>query len=166
MMPHAILHGHAMDVADPNISTVFNAMSIGFAVPQIVQRQQPFASAFQTYKDWMSLPTRSPLLTMVESAVRLQLGYGYGFNGDVATLISPDCRNSNSVPGAPPPAIGNACAPTQPQAPGYMPPQTFLLARSEYQYTPPPLPSKPLFCCECDALFQVHEVWPRLHADA
>jgi hypothetical protein len=99
MMPHAILHGHAMDVSDDNISTVFNAMSIGFVVPQIVQQRQSFASAFQTYNDWMLLPTRSPKLTMVESAVRLQLAYGYGFNNDIATLISFDCRNSNSVPG-------------------------------------------------------------------
>lgn len=71
---------------------------------------------------------------MIESAVRLKLGYGYGFNNDLQTLISYDCENSNSVPGAPPPGNGDACFPTQPQKPGYILPQTFMLARSEYRY--------------------------------
>ena len=71
---------------------------------------------------------------MVEGAVRFMYGYGYGFDRDLETLISYDCANSNSVPGAPVPGIGNACVPTGTEKPGYIYPQTFFSARSEYQY--------------------------------
>jgi hypothetical protein len=134
LMPSAILDGHAMDITDGNVSALFNAISLGFIVPQTVEGFVSFSESFGTYSAWMSQPSHSPRLTMVESAVRLQLGYGYGFNGDLATLITFNCTNSNSDPGAPMPGIGPACDPTAPQRPGYMLPETFLLARSEYRY--------------------------------
>ena len=134
LMPDALLDGHAMDIADGNISAQFNAISIGFTTPEIVERRTTFASGLAMYNAWMTVPARSPKVTMVESAVRFQLGYGYGFNTDLATLISPACENSNSVPGAPMPGIGDACVPTQQVSPGYMLPQTWLFARSEFQY--------------------------------
>ena len=134
-LPHGILDGHAMDVGDANITAQFNAISIGFVAPEIVEGLRPFAQGLATYNAWMTLPQRSPRVTMVESAVRFQLGYGYGFDRDLQTLIPRACENSNSVPGAPPPAIGDACGPPPPGSPaGYLPPQTFLLARSEYRY--------------------------------
>jgi hypothetical protein len=134
LMPNALLDGHAMDITDGNISAQFNAISIGFTTPEIVERRTPFAEGLALYTAWMTAPARSPKVTMVESAVRFQLGYGYGFNNDLGTLISFDCENSNSVPGAPVPGNGNACEPTAPQKPGYILPQTFMFARSEYQY--------------------------------
>ena len=71
---------------------------------------------------------------MVESAVRFMFGYGYGFDRDLETEISSSCANSNSVPGAPVPGNGDACAGSPSQRPGYISPQTFMFARSEYQY--------------------------------
>ena len=50
------------------------------------------------------------------------------------TEIPPNCRNSHSVPGAPMPGIGDACAPSPSLQPGYISPETWLMARSEYQY--------------------------------
>ena len=134
LMPAGLLDGHAMDISDANISAQFNAISIGFTTPQIVERFTSFADGLAFYDSWMTQPARSPKITMVESAVRFQLGYGYGFDQDLETLINRECENSNSTPGAPVPGIGDACNPTSPQAPGYILPQTFLLARSEYQY--------------------------------
>lgn len=133
-LPYGILHGHAMDISDKNISDSFNAMSIGFTAPYMVEQRTDFYSGLALYDSWMTRPTRSPRVTMVESAVRLQLGYGYGFDRDLGTLITRDCQNSNSIPGAPVPGIGDACIPTTPQKSGYMLPQTYLFARSEYQY--------------------------------
>ena len=78
-MPAAVLDGHAMDINDGNISAQFNAISIGFTTPEIVERRQSFAEGFQMYESWMTVPARSPKLTMVESAVRFMFGYGYGF---------------------------------------------------------------------------------------
>jgi len=134
LMPAAILDGHAMDVSDGNITALFNAISIGFTVPFMVEQQQSFSSGLSMYRDWMSLPARSPKVTMVESAVRLMLGYGYGFDRDLETEISSACANSESVPGAPVPGIGDACAPRAAQRAGYISPPTFLLARAEYRY--------------------------------
>jgi hypothetical protein len=134
MMPHAVLHGHAMDITDANISSNFNAISIGFAVPNMVESFTSFSEGLSLYDAWMTAPSRSPRVTMVESAVRLQLGYGYGFDDDLRVLVHGACENSHSDPAAPMPGIGNACSPSQPQAPGYLLPQTYLFARSEYQY--------------------------------
>lgn len=84
----------------------------------------------------MTIPDREPHITMVESAVRFQLGYGYGFDKDLETQITWACRNSNSVAGAAPPGIGDACsiAPPAGLKPGFLSPETYLFARSEYQY--------------------------------
>jgi hypothetical protein len=76
MMPHALLDGHAMHLEDANISTNFNAISIGFTTPDIIEGRTSFAEGYKTYTDWMTLPQREPRITMVESAVRFQLGYG------------------------------------------------------------------------------------------
>ena len=121
---------------DANISGTFNAVSIGFTTPRIVESSMGFEEGMSQYHDWMTL-VKGPHITMVESAVRLQLGYGYGFGKNLTLPISTNCENSNSVPGAPPPAIGDACS--HPRAGmagqrGFLPPETYLFARSEYQY--------------------------------
>lgn len=134
LMPHAILDGHAMDVSDVNITDQFNAISIGFTAPEMVEQRQSFASGLALYNAWMTLPTHTPRVTMIESAVRFALGYGYGFDADLETNIPQDCINSNTVAGAPMPGIGSSCSPATLGKPGYLPPQTYLFARSEYQY--------------------------------
>jgi hypothetical protein len=109
-------------------------MSIGFTVPQMVEGFTPFSAGLALYDAWMTRPAPSPRVTMVEGAVRFQLGYGYGFDDDLRVLVHGACENSHSDPSAPMPGIGGACSPTQPQAPGYLLPQTYLFARSEYAY--------------------------------
>ena len=61
---------------------------------------------------------------------------GSGFGRNLTLQISEDCENSNSVPSAAPPAIGDACsiAPANGLQPGFLSPETYLFARSEYQY--------------------------------
>ena len=102
LMPHALMDGHiSVDAMrnDANISGQFNAVSIGFTVPRMVEGLESFADGMAQYRDWMTIPSREPHITMIESAVRLQLGYGYGFGANLTKLISPDCENSNSVAG-------------------------------------------------------------------
>jgi hypothetical protein len=59
-----------------------------------------------------------------------------GFGKNLTIQISSHCENSNSVPGMPPPAIGDACSVGPPGGarPGFLSPETYLFARSEYQY--------------------------------
>ena len=77
LMPHALMDGHIAVSAmrqDTNISAMFNAVSIGFTTPEIIEGRTTFADGMKVYSDWMTLPTREPHITMVESAVRFQLG--------------------------------------------------------------------------------------------
>eukprot|EP00038_Savillea_parva_P024823 m.45135 g.45135 ORF g.45135 m.45135 type:complete len:908 (-) comp6618_c0_seq1:148-2871(-) len=106
VMPHALMSGHAMSVNDPLISSIFNAISIGFTSPDMIEGVTPVSEGVQDYHDWMTIPTHSPHITMIESAVRLQLGYGYGFDTQISKRGQP----------------------------GYMPVATYDFARSEYQY--------------------------------
>jgi hypothetical protein len=55
---------------DVNISGMFNAVSIGFTTPSIIEGATSFAAGMLEYTDWMTIPTREPHITMVESAVR------------------------------------------------------------------------------------------------
>jgi hypothetical protein len=136
LMPNAFLHGHAMNIDDANITANFNAISIGFTTPEIVEGRQSFAAGFKFYDDWMTKPEREPHITSVESAVRFQIGYGYGFGNNLTIQVSRNCTNSNSVPSAAPPAIGDACSlpPKGGTKPGFLSPETYLFSRSEYQF--------------------------------
>lgn len=74
LMPHALMSGHAMDITDPLISSIFNAISIGFSVPDMIEGLKTVEDGEQEYANWMELPEHTPRITMIESAVRLQLG--------------------------------------------------------------------------------------------
>lgn len=39
-MPYALMSGHAMDPTDEGIDQVFNAISIGFTTPEVVEGNQ------------------------------------------------------------------------------------------------------------------------------
>ena len=86
-MPHALLDGHAMGSdgpAEPFVGEAFNAISIGFDTPEVIEERKTFASAYRNYRRWNDASrVRSPHITMVESAVRLMFGYGYGFDGQL-----------------------------------------------------------------------------------
>eukprot|EP00039_Didymoeca_costata_P009709 m.129397 g.129397 ORF g.129397 m.129397 type:complete len:871 (+) comp14576_c0_seq9:39-2651(+) len=105
MMPHALLDGHAMDINDPDIPKRFNAISIGFVIPEMVEGLQDVQECLNNYNKWMTLP-RTPHITMIESAVRLQIGYGYGFDSQLQKM----------------------------GLPGYIPKSTFQFSRNEFQY--------------------------------
>lgn len=84
LMPNAVMSGHAMSPTDPDIQEIFNAISIGFTTVDMIEGKKSFQTGWQEYLDWMTLPKPQPHITMVESAVRLQLGYGYGFDTQLA----------------------------------------------------------------------------------
>ncbi|MEO1289893.1 MAG: carbohydrate binding domain-containing protein, partial [Chloroflexota bacterium] len=78
LMPHAIFSGHAMDINDPEIAAIFNGISFGFSVPEIIEGQTEFNTFWQRYSAWMT-EAQSPQINMIESAVPYQIGYGYGY---------------------------------------------------------------------------------------
>ena len=79
-MPNALMSGHAMPAADADIQSIFNAISIGFTPVSMLEGKKTFWEGWAEYEGWMTLPKPTPHITMVESAVRFQLGYGYGFD--------------------------------------------------------------------------------------
>ncbi|MGB7340451.1 MAG: putative glycoside hydrolase [Phototrophicaceae bacterium] len=78
LLPHAIFSGHAMDIYDPEIQEIFNGIGIGFVVPEIIEGQTEFQTFWQRYQAWMT-DALTPQITMIESAVPYQIGYGYGY---------------------------------------------------------------------------------------
>ncbi|MEO1644508.1 MAG: carbohydrate binding domain-containing protein, partial [Chloroflexota bacterium] len=78
LLPHAIFSGHAMDIYDPNIQEIFNGIGVGFVVPEIIEGQTDFQSFWQRYQAWMT-DALTPQITLIESAVPYQIGYGYGY---------------------------------------------------------------------------------------
>lgn len=83
LMPNAAMSGHAMSPVDLDIQQIFNAISIGFTTVYVIEGLKSFEEGWQEYQNWMTLPKQLPHVTMVESAVRLQLGYGYGFDNEL-----------------------------------------------------------------------------------
>jgi hypothetical protein len=43
----------------------------------VIEGLTPFAAAWNHYASWFQVP-RTPHITMMESAIPLQIGYGYG----------------------------------------------------------------------------------------
>ena len=101
--------GHAMGDDGPKskaVGELFNGISIGFKPPQVVEGLLSFEDAMDDYTKWADSVVRLPHVTMVESAVRLMFGYGYGFN----TQLSKAGEE------------------------GYIPRETLTYASQEYQY--------------------------------
>eukprot|EP00051_Salpingoeca_urceolata_P028207 m.485641 g.485641 ORF g.485641 m.485641 type:complete len:901 (+) comp23895_c0_seq1:278-2980(+) len=82
IMPNAIMSGHAMDPSDSGITSVFNAISIGFTLPYVLDGRRSFDDAWAQYEAWMHVPIK-PHITMQEGGPPLQLGYGYGFDSQL-----------------------------------------------------------------------------------
>jgi hypothetical protein len=78
LLPNAILSGHAQDINDPEMAAIFNATSIGFDLPYVLEGRIAFEALWERYAAWQT-QARPPLGTMVESAVPLEIGYGYGY---------------------------------------------------------------------------------------
>ncbi len=78
LLPYALLNGHAMDINDPELAAIFNGTSIGFDVPYVIEGRMTFSDLWTRYTNWMTLAV-PPREIMIESAVPVQIGYGYGF---------------------------------------------------------------------------------------
>jgi len=57
-MPYALMCGHAMNLMDPEITTVFNGISIGFDLPYIIEGEKTFDEVMDTYRGWMNINVR------------------------------------------------------------------------------------------------------------
>lgn len=82
MAPWALLSGHAMTL-DADIAAIFNAISIGFQIPLVKEGLRDFDAMLSDYRAWMTQP-RPPRITMLEGAIPLMIGYGYGFDTQIA----------------------------------------------------------------------------------
>jgi hypothetical protein len=96
-MPNALMSGHAMPAADLDIQHIFNAISIGFTPVYMIEGRTSFWDGWAEYESWMTLPKPTPHITMVESAVRLQLGYGYGFDSQLSQHMDQPGYISNAT---------------------------------------------------------------------
>jgi hypothetical protein len=79
LMPNAIISGHAMDVFDPEIAELFNALSIGFDTANVIEGWSDFFNLWDKYTAWHTL-SKQPYATMVESAVPNEIAYGYDYS--------------------------------------------------------------------------------------
>ncbi|EDQ85803.1 uncharacterized protein MONBRDRAFT_28820 [Monosiga brevicollis MX1] len=82
LMPGAVMSGHSTDPHDPTLRAIFNARNIGFTLPSIIEGLDDFDGALQAYADWFDVP-HQPHITVMESAIQLQIGYGYGFDSQI-----------------------------------------------------------------------------------
>lgn len=78
LMPNAIVSGHAMDIAEPGISGLFNGLSIGFRPADVLEHQLSFGDLWDEYSSWMT-EALSPHVTMLEASPPDQIAYGYGY---------------------------------------------------------------------------------------
>lgn len=78
LLPYAMFSGHGVDIEDSEIATLFNATSIGFEAPFVIENRIRFAELWERYASWQGR-ARPPVGSMIESAVPLQIGYGYGY---------------------------------------------------------------------------------------
>jgi hypothetical protein len=97
--PHALLSGHGLDPGLSGEPGLFNGLSIGFDVPEMVEGEKSVDASLQRALQWTTSAdepspgaVREPSITMLESAPPLQLGYGYGFNAAALANMPPPTR--------------------------------------------------------------------------
>ncbi len=78
LMPHAIVSGHSMNIAEPGIAKLFNGLSIGFRTADVLEHELSFDSLLEEYRGWMS-ESLTPRVTMFEASPPDQIAYGYGY---------------------------------------------------------------------------------------
>ena len=77
-MPHAIVSGHAMDIADPEIAALFNGISVGFWTADVLEGEMAFADLWDAYHAWLT-EAQQPPVTMFESSPLDEIAYGYDY---------------------------------------------------------------------------------------
>ena len=78
-MPWAIVTGHLPRPPDAELGQIFNGDSFGFIVPEVREGLNPFADFWGMYQPWYTLGQK-PVVTMIEAAPPMQIGYGYGYD--------------------------------------------------------------------------------------
>jgi hypothetical protein len=83
LMPHALASGHLPRPPDAELGALFNGDSIGFQAPQVREGVTSLDTFWRTYQDWWTVG-KSPVVTMIEGAPRLEISYGYSYEPDKA----------------------------------------------------------------------------------
>jgi len=78
LMPHAIVSGHAMNIAEPGIAELFNGTSIGFWTTDVIEGKRSFDDLWDRYQAWLERVPPPPV-TMIESSPPDQISYGYDY---------------------------------------------------------------------------------------
>lgn len=52
------MSGHAMDLADKDVTAIFNGISIGFQLPEVIEGRLSFDKAMDNYRGWMNINVR------------------------------------------------------------------------------------------------------------
>ena len=78
LMPHAIINGHAMNVNERGITDIFNGISIGFEIPNVLEGERSFSSLLGDYQNWERKAVK-PNAIMFEAAPPDQFAYGYSY---------------------------------------------------------------------------------------
>lgn len=78
LMPHALISGHSMNIAEPGIAGLFNGISVGFLTTDVLEDKFRFLDLWERYAAWESNAC-PPTITMFESAPPDQIAYGYGY---------------------------------------------------------------------------------------
>ena len=78
-MPWAIVTGHLPRPPDVELGRIFNGDSFGFIVPEVRESLNSFAEFWDMYQPWYTLGQK-PVVTMIEAAPPMQIGYGYDYD--------------------------------------------------------------------------------------
>jgi hypothetical protein len=78
-MPWAIVTGHLPRPPDVELGKIFNGDSFGFIVPEVREALSSFAEFWDMYQPWYTLGQK-PVVTMIEAAPPMQIGYGYDYD--------------------------------------------------------------------------------------
>jgi len=79
LMPHALVTGHAMNVYEPGIDSLFNGIGIGFGTADVIEGKRSITDLLNMYNAW-NTDAVSPHVTMVESSPPDQIAYGYDYS--------------------------------------------------------------------------------------
>jgi hypothetical protein len=79
LLPHALFMGHWMEAQDPEMQAIFNGAGVTFDIPEVIEGRQTFGELWAKYTAWQTLPMQ-PRLTLIESAIPLEIAYGYGYS--------------------------------------------------------------------------------------
>lgn len=78
LMPWALVSGHAQDISEPGIASLFNGISVGFHTADVIEDERSFLELWDELTAWDTLAA-PPHITMTESSPIDQFAYGYDY---------------------------------------------------------------------------------------